>query len=88
MESVNKYNENVSEEVIFFLKKRRRAALHYIKKKDGLRTLYTTHHTPHFLTDYIRARELAVEVTEPYMLTIREWGGSQEGQLPSTCHAP
>ena len=28
------------------------------------------------MTDYIRARELAVEVTEPYMLTIREWGQS------------
>ena len=35
----------------FFLQNRRRAALHYIKKKEGSRTLYNSHHTPHCLTD-------------------------------------
>ena len=48
----------------FFLEKRRRAALHYIKKKDGLRTLYNTHYTPDCLTDYIRVREVVVEATK------------------------
>jgi DNA mismatch repair ATPase MutS len=52
------------------LEKHWRAVLYYIKKKDGLRTLYSTHHIPHCLTDYNRACKIVVEVTE----TIREWG--------------